>query len=161
MTHFQMDRIEVVDEDWRPAVAPLEASRAIEASRARAPGAERPASAAPSSLAMPSAHAALKKPVDGPSMFEVGLASYPVQPWTNRNAKLSQWFNYGLNPATWSKYSLSQIAMYQRFKATQDVVTAKPQARAAEGESESHSHESRPAVDSHYGDCNDLLNMDS
>lgn len=58
----------------------------------------------------------LTKPSVGPSPFEVGLASYPIQPWTNRNAKLSQWFNYGFNPATWSKYSLAQIAMYQKFK---------------------------------------------
>ena len=58
----------------------------------------------------------LSKPSAGPSPFEVGLASYPIQPWTNRNAKLSQWFNYGFNPATWSKYSLAQIAMYQKFK---------------------------------------------
>ena len=58
----------------------------------------------------------LIKPSVGPSPFEVGLASYPIQPWTNRNAKLSQWFNYGFNPATWSKYSLAQIAMFQKFK---------------------------------------------
>jgi hypothetical protein len=70
--------------------------------------------------AAPNAAVTLKKPVDGPSMFEVGLASYPVQPWTNRNAKLSQWFNYGLNPATWSKYSLAQIAIYSRYKAASE-----------------------------------------
>lgn len=61
-------------------------------------------------------HQPLQRPSTGPSPFEVGLFSYPIQPWTNRNAQLSQWFNYGLNPATWSRYALTQISLYQQYK---------------------------------------------
>jgi hypothetical protein len=44
-----------------------------------------------------------------PCPFDVSLTVYPMQPWTQKNANLSQWFNYGLNPSTWSNYCLKQI----------------------------------------------------
>lgn len=53
----------------------------------------------------------------GPSPFEVGLSTFPVQPWTNHNADPSQWFNYGMNPATWSKYALQQLKVWESYKA--------------------------------------------
>lgn len=48
---------------------------------------------------------------NGPSPFEVSLTTYPMQPWTNKNANLSQWFNYGLNPATWSRHACEQASI--------------------------------------------------
>jgi hypothetical protein len=48
----------------------------------------------------------------GPSPFEISLFSYSTQPWTNRNANLSEWFNYGFNPTTWTKYCLEQINIF-------------------------------------------------
>ena len=54
----------------------------------------------------------LVKPFSGPTPFEVSLTSYPMQPWTNRNASLNQWFNYGLNPSTWTRYAIQQMALY-------------------------------------------------
>jgi hypothetical protein len=49
------------------------------------------------------------KPFDALCPFEVSLTSYSMQPWTNRNVDLSQWFNYGFNPSTWSKYCMEQL----------------------------------------------------
>jgi hypothetical protein len=46
---------------------------------------------------------------NGPSPFEVSLTNYPNQPWISNNVKLNQWFNYGLNPVTWSRYCLKQM----------------------------------------------------
>lgn len=52
------------------------------------------------------------RPARGPSPFEVSLFSYNMQPWNNRNADLRQWFNFGLNPTTWTQYSLMQIKLF-------------------------------------------------
>lgn len=54
----------------------------------------------------------LARPSAGPSPFEVSLTTYPMQPWHARNADLSQWFNYGLNPSTWSKYAHEQTQLW-------------------------------------------------
>lgn len=54
----------------------------------------------------------LKRPSSGPSPFEISLMTYPVQPWINRKVNLNQWFNYGLNPTTWTKYAISQINIF-------------------------------------------------
>lgn len=55
---------------------------------------------------------ALVKPSSGPGPFDVSLGTYPMQPWTNKNANLKQWFNYGFNPSTWSTYALEQQKKY-------------------------------------------------
>lgn len=52
----------------------------------------------------------------GPSPFEVSLTTYPMQPWTNKNANLSQWFNYGFNPATWSRHACEQVEILKSNK---------------------------------------------
>jgi hypothetical protein len=59
---------------------------------------------------------AMKRPTNGPSPFDVSLGTYPMQPWTNKNANLRQWFNYGLNPSTWSTYALDQLKKYEKCK---------------------------------------------
>ena len=59
----------------------------------------------------------LQKPSAGPSPFDVSLMSYKSQPWMYRNAQLSQWFNYGLNPSTWSAYSVKQLELYAKHTA--------------------------------------------
>ena len=56
----------------------------------------------------------MKRPSAGPSPFDVSLGTYPMQPWTNKNANLRQWFNYGLNPSTWSTYALDQLKKYDK-----------------------------------------------
>lgn len=56
--------------------------------------------------------AALKKPSAGPTPFQVSLASYTLHPWTSRNADLSQWFNYDLNPASWTQYCIEQMRIW-------------------------------------------------
>ena len=53
--------------------------------------------------------ASFKKPFDTTNAFQVSLTSYPMQPWTNKNVDLKQWFNYGLNPSTWSKYCIDEM----------------------------------------------------
>jgi hypothetical protein len=53
----------------------------------------------------------------GPSPFEVSLFSYSTQPWTNRNANLVEWFNYGFNPTTWTKYCLQQMNIFHTSNA--------------------------------------------
>lgn len=60
---------------------------------------------------------AMKRPTQAPGPFDVGLGSYPMQPWTNKNANLSQWFNYKLNPSTWSTYALDQLKKYAMAQA--------------------------------------------
>jgi len=57
-----------------------------------------------------------QKPFTATSVFEVSLTSYPMQPWTNKNVDLTQWFNYGLNPSTWSKYCIDQLAKSTAFQ---------------------------------------------
>jgi hypothetical protein len=60
----------------------------------------------------------LVRPSAGPSPFEVSLKTYPMQPWTARSTSgLSQWFNYGLNPTTWTQYSLRQMQLFERAHA--------------------------------------------
>jgi len=51
----------------------------------------------------------VQRPYASINPFEVSLTSYSYQPWTNKHVDLTQWFNYGLNPSTWSKYCLKQI----------------------------------------------------
>lgn len=58
-------------------------------------------------------HVHMARPNNAPGPFDVGLGSYPMQPWTNKNANLKQWFNYNLNPSTWSSYALDQLKKYQ------------------------------------------------
>ena len=58
----------------------------------------------------------LTRPNVGPSPFEVSLFSYKTQPWMNKNVDLTQWFNYGLNPMTWTKYSIQQIELFNYSK---------------------------------------------
>jgi len=58
----------------------------------------------------------LKKPTNGPSIFDVPLSAYNMQPWLNRNANLQQWFNYGLTPETWTLYANRQLYLYERLK---------------------------------------------
>jgi hypothetical protein len=53
----------------------------------------------------------IQRPSNGPSPFEVPLTAYSTQPWTNRNVDLSQWFNYGLNPKTWTLYCVEQMRL--------------------------------------------------
>ena len=43
-----------------------------------------------------------------PNIFNVPLESYAYQPWSTRGSYLSQWFNYGLTPTTWSAYATMQ-----------------------------------------------------
>ena len=61
--------------------------------------------------------APLTRPAAGPSPFEVSLKTYPMQPWTARTSGLSQWFNYGLNPTTWTQYSLRQMQLLEASNA--------------------------------------------
>ena len=56
----------------------------------------------------------LVKPFHSASPLEVSLTSYPMQPWTNKNVDLKQWFNYGFNPSTWSKYCIEEMAKSQQ-----------------------------------------------
>ena len=58
----------------------------------------------------------LTRPSAGPSPFEVSLKTYPVQPWTSKTSGLSQWFNYGLNPTTWTQYCLRQMQLFEASK---------------------------------------------
>lgn len=44
----------------------------------------------------------------GPNVFTVPLDAYAFQPWFNHHPQLSQWFNYGLTPATWAAYAKVQ-----------------------------------------------------
>jgi hypothetical protein len=60
--------------------------------------------------------AGLRKPFDGACPFEIPLDAYTMKPWNNRNVNLSQWFNYGLTPATWTVYANRQMAMYKKSK---------------------------------------------
>jgi len=55
----------------------------------------------------------LKRPTNGPSVFEVSLNSYPLQPWLHAKTNLNQWFNYGLNPTTWTRFSLQQLKLFK------------------------------------------------
>lgn len=55
----------------------------------------------------------LSRPTNGPAVFEVSLTSYPLQPWVHAKTNLNQWFNYGLNPTTWTRYSLQQIKLFK------------------------------------------------
>jgi hypothetical protein len=55
----------------------------------------------------------LGRPTVGPSVFDVSLNTYPVQPWINPKAQMSQWFNYGFNPATFTRYALRQTELYK------------------------------------------------
>lgn len=48
-----------------------------------------------------------------PSVFDVSLHMYAFQPWTKSN-HYAQWFNYDLNPATFSAYSQQQIAWLRK-----------------------------------------------
>jgi hypothetical protein len=45
---------------------------------------------------------------DAPTVFTVPLDAYAFQPWFNHHPQLSQWFNYGLTPATWTTYAKVQ-----------------------------------------------------
>jgi len=54
------------------------------------------------------------RPTVGPSIFEVSLNNYPVQPWLNPRAPLSQWFNYGFNPATFTRYAMQQTNLAKK-----------------------------------------------
>ena len=65
-------------------------------------------------IAVPQAtqQASFQKHSAGPCPFEVSLKTYPMQPWTNKNVDLSQWFNYGLNPSTWASYCVAQMNLY-------------------------------------------------
>ena len=56
----------------------------------------------------------LGRPTTGPNVFEVALSNYPVQPWLNSNANLSQWFNYGFNPSSFTRYCIQQTKLYQK-----------------------------------------------
>lgn len=49
--------------------------------------------------------------LNAPNVFNVPLATYAFQPWGNRHPNLSQWFNYGLTPATWTAYCQQQLRM--------------------------------------------------
>ena len=51
--------------------------------------------------------------LDTISVFEVSLNSYPLQPWLHAKTNLNQWFNYGLNPTTWTRFSLQQIKLFK------------------------------------------------
>jgi hypothetical protein len=74
---------------------------------------------------------AMRRPNGAPSPFDVGLGSYPMQPWTNKNANLSQWFNYKLNPSTWSTYALDQVKKYEAFQAAAATAATATAATAA------------------------------
>lgn len=56
--------------------------------------------------------APMKRPSNGPSPFEVSLSSYTLHPWSARSADLSQWFNYGFTPASWSAYAYQQVRLF-------------------------------------------------
>jgi hypothetical protein len=56
-----------------------------------------------------------------PSPFEISLMTYPSKPWTNRNTNLSEWFNYGFNPTTWTKYCLEQIHIFKTSNGLHEV----------------------------------------
>lgn len=55
----------------------------------------------------------MQRPSNGPSPFEVSLNSYSLHPWTSRNADVSQWFNYGLTPTTWTEYAVQQTRLWK------------------------------------------------
>jgi hypothetical protein len=57
----------------------------------------------------------LSRPTKGPNLFEVSLNTYPMQPWTSRS-QLSQWFNYGFNPTTFTRYSIQQTKLFAESK---------------------------------------------
>ena len=61
----------------------------------------------------------LGRPTVGPSVFDVSLNTYPVQPWINPTAQMSQWFNYGFNPATFTRYALQQTRLSQQSQHSQ------------------------------------------
>jgi hypothetical protein len=46
-----------------------------------------------------------------PTVFSVPLSLYAYQPWSNRHPNLSQWFNYGLTPTTWTAYCQQQLTL--------------------------------------------------
>lgn len=75
----------------------------------------------------------LTRPSHGPSPFEVSLKTFPMQPWTSRSSNLSQWFNYGLNPTTWTQYCLRQTKLLEtseaKFGPTAVVIAAGTQQR--------------------------------
>ncbi len=80
----------------------------------------------PSGGTAPSLAAPLVRPSQGPSPFEVSLKTYSMQPWTAKGAHLRQWFNYGLNPTTWTQYSLRQMELLAASKAAFGPESAAP-----------------------------------
>lgn len=56
------------------------------------------------------------------SPFEIPLDAYTMKPWNNRNVNLSQWFNYGLNPHTWTTYAHRQMAIYKKSKQNRNKI---------------------------------------
>lgn len=42
------------------------------------------------------------------TVFDVPLSSYRSKPWDLPGANISDWFNYGLNSATWDRYRIRQ-----------------------------------------------------
>ena len=60
----------------------------------------------------------LKRTGIAPSPFEISLMTYPTKPWENKMSNLSEWFNYGFNPTTWTKYCIDQMTL---FKASNEM----------------------------------------
>ena len=57
---------------------------------------------------------AAEKELTTPSVFEIPLDTYNMQPWFTKNVNLNQWFNYGFTPETWTDYASQQMNFYRQ-----------------------------------------------